>query len=164
VVYVNATTESDLAKYKGKLKGAIVLATPPRDVQARFEPLAVRVTDNDLLKLANADAGNPSPLGLARAATAAERRAQFGLGPIDRAATRPIATTLPGATTAPSTTRPNPNDNSPAAAARRTAFARRLLAFVAGEGAVVVVSPSTQGDGGTLFVAQATVPDAWFVS
>lgn len=161
VVYVNATTESELAKYKGKLKGAIVLATPPRDVQARFEPLALRVTDTDLLKLANADAGNPSPLGLARAATAAERRAQFGLGPIDRAATRPIATTLPGgATTAPSTTRPNPNDNSPAAAARRNAFARRLLAFVAGEGAVVVVSPSTQGDGGTLFVAQATVPDA----
>jgi hypothetical protein len=159
VVYVNATTESDLAKYKGKLKGAIVLASPPRDVQARFEPLAVRVTDADLLKLANADAGSRSPLGLARAATATERRAQFGLGPIDRAATRPIATTLPGATTAPAATRPNPSDNSPAAAARRNAFARRLFAFLVEEGAAVVVGPSTQGDGGTLFVASATVPE-----
>jgi hypothetical protein len=159
VVYVNANSEADLAKYKGKLKGAIVLATPPRDVQARFEPLAVRVTDADLLKLANADAGSPSPLGLARAATASERRAQFGLGPIDRAATQPI-TTQPS--TRPATTRgaAGAADNSPAAAARRTAFARRLFSFLVDEGAAVVVSPSTQGDGGTLFVAQATVPDA----
>src|SRR6266568_1707209 len=39
VVYFNVKTNSDLDKYKGKLKGAIVLATPPREVKARFEPL-----------------------------------------------------------------------------------------------------------------------------
>jgi hypothetical protein len=159
VVYVSATTESELAKYRGKVKGAIVLATPPREVQARFEPLAVRQTDSDLLKLANAEAGSSAPPGLARAATAAERRAQFGLGPLERAATRPITTqptTAAAATTGPATNRVNPLEMSPA---RRLAFARRLMTFLSDEGAALIVSPSTQGDGGTLFVAQATVPE-----
>ncbi len=58
VVYFNAKTEADFAKYKGKVKGAIVLTGPPREVSARFEPLANRRTDKELLELA--DAGEPS--------------------------------------------------------------------------------------------------------
>src|SRR5437868_11483442 len=54
VVYFNVRTNSDLEKYKGKLKGAIVLATPPREVKARFEPFANRVNETNLLRLANA--------------------------------------------------------------------------------------------------------------
>jgi hypothetical protein len=50
----------------------------------------------------------------------------------------------------------NPLEMSPA---RRLAFARRLMTFLSDEGAALIVSPSTQGDGGTLFVAQATVPE-----
>ena len=40
VVYFDAKTEADFAKFKGKLKGAIVLTSPVREVAARLEPLA----------------------------------------------------------------------------------------------------------------------------
>ena len=43
VIYIDANTEADLAKYRGTLKGAIVLFSPPRDLDARFDPLAVQV-------------------------------------------------------------------------------------------------------------------------
>src|SRR5213075_73207 len=39
VVYLDAKTEADLDKYKGKLKGAIVLTQTPRELKARFAPL-----------------------------------------------------------------------------------------------------------------------------
>lgn len=54
-VYFDAKTEADLDKYKGKLKGAIVLLTAPRDVKAQFEPLSKRQSDEELLRLAAAD-------------------------------------------------------------------------------------------------------------
>ena len=37
VVYFDAKTEEDFAKYKGKLKGKIVLVSPPREVKAAFD-------------------------------------------------------------------------------------------------------------------------------
>lgn len=55
VVYLDAKSESDLARFKGSLKGAIVLTAPPRDLAARFDPLATRLSDRELLSLANAD-------------------------------------------------------------------------------------------------------------
>jgi len=55
VVYLDAKAESDLDKYKGKLKGAIVLLSPAREVKAHFTPDGRRLTEEDLLKLANAD-------------------------------------------------------------------------------------------------------------
>ena len=54
-IYLEAKTEADLEKYKGKLKGAIVLLSAPRDVKAQFEPLGKRQSDEDLLRLAAAD-------------------------------------------------------------------------------------------------------------
>lgn len=54
-VYLDAKTDDDLQKYKGKLKGAIVLLSPPRDLKAHFTPDADRLKDEDLLKMANAD-------------------------------------------------------------------------------------------------------------
>src|SRR5208337_5614246 len=59
VVYFDAKSEADFAKFQGKVKGAIVLTGPPREVSAGFEPLANRRTDKELLDLA--DAGEPSP-------------------------------------------------------------------------------------------------------
>ncbi len=53
VIYLDAKTVEDLAKYKGKLKGAIVLVAPPRDPQAHFKPEGTRMTDEELLTLAN---------------------------------------------------------------------------------------------------------------
>ncbi|AMV37475.1 hypothetical protein [Planctomyces sp. SH-PL62] len=54
VVYLDVKTEADFERYKGKLKGAIVLTGPTPDVPARFEPLASRKTDKELLDLADA--------------------------------------------------------------------------------------------------------------
>jgi hypothetical protein len=55
VIYLDAKTEADLEKYRGKLKGAIVLLSPPREVKAQFQPQAVRESDEELLRLANAE-------------------------------------------------------------------------------------------------------------
>ena len=54
-VYFEAKTEADLEKYKGKLKGAIVLLSATRDVKAQFEALGKRQSDEELLRLAAAD-------------------------------------------------------------------------------------------------------------
>src|SRR5262247_2762095 len=55
VIYLDAKTADDLAKYKGKLKGAIVLVSQSREVQAHFKPEGTRATDEELLAMANAD-------------------------------------------------------------------------------------------------------------
>src|SRR5205814_436453 len=55
---VAMTSESDFAKYKGTLKGKMVLLGPGRDLQMSLQPLASRRSDSDLVTLAQApDAG-----------------------------------------------------------------------------------------------------------
>jgi len=54
VVYVDAADEAGLEKYKGKLKGAIVLMSQPREVKPGFEPTAFRRDEKELQKLAEA--------------------------------------------------------------------------------------------------------------
>src|SRR5262247_2057202 len=53
-VFFDAKTDADLEKYRGKLKGAIVLLSEPREVKAHYEALGHRQTDEELLRLANA--------------------------------------------------------------------------------------------------------------
>jgi hypothetical protein len=55
VIYLDAPTEADLARYKGKLKDAIVLLSPPVEVRAHFEAKARRLSDEQLLSMANAE-------------------------------------------------------------------------------------------------------------
>jgi hypothetical protein len=62
VVYFKANTEEELAQYKGKLKGAIVLLSPPVEIKPLFKPLAERLNDEQLLAMANAD-GMPAGRG-----------------------------------------------------------------------------------------------------
>ncbi len=50
-VAVDIATEADLDKFKGKLKGKIVLAGAPRDVEAHFTPQGSRYTDEELANL-----------------------------------------------------------------------------------------------------------------
>ena len=114
-VYLDVKTEDDLQKYKGKLKGAIVLISEPRDLKARFTPQADRLTDEDLLKMANAD----MPRGRVRA------------GMRDTSAFRRFL--------------------------ERATMSRKRMEFCQQEGALVIVETS-QGDGGTLFVQGALVP------
>jgi hypothetical protein len=61
VVYVDAKDEAEMrAKYAGKLKGAIVLTGPVREIAARFEPQGTRRDEKNLLALAN----SPDPASI----------------------------------------------------------------------------------------------------
>src|SRR6478672_2311784 len=111
VIYVDAKDEADLQRFKGKLKGAIVLTGKMREVKARFEPMGTRRDDKDLLTLADA----PVPAaGTGRRGTPEARAAQF--------------------------------------------FGCQKNRFFHDEGAAVLVDASRAGDGGTIFVQSAAVP------
>ena len=59
VVYVDAKDEKDLQRFKGNLRGKIVLTSSMREVKAHFEPLGKRFSEKELLEFANA----PEPGG-----------------------------------------------------------------------------------------------------
>jgi carboxypeptidase Q len=73
-VYLDVKSDSDLAKYKGKLKGAIVLISDLRELPQNFKPFAERFQDSTLLKLANADVSTPRRRGGFRGDTTMFRR------------------------------------------------------------------------------------------
>ena len=115
VVYVDAKDENDLQRFKGKLKGKIVLTGPMREVKARFEAPGRRLTEKDLLALSDA----PAP----------------GAGPGNNFLTSPdFASFLQG-----------------------QLFAMKKLRFFTDEGAALLLD-SGSGDGGTLFVSAASIP------
>ncbi len=64
VVYMDAKTEADWAKYKGQLRGKIVLMSDIREVKADFTGYGSRLTDPELLAMAN----SPDPASVVRAA------------------------------------------------------------------------------------------------
>jgi carboxypeptidase Q len=115
VVRFTATKEEELDQYKGKLKGKIVLVGPLREIKAHFTPEGTRITDKELLDMAD----SPDPATVRRP-------------------TPPPAT--PGT--------PNPFQQA-------AAFNARRLRFLAEEGASVLID-GARGDGGTIFVQQAT--------
>ena len=54
VIYFDAKDDADLERFKGKLKGAIVLTSLMREVKAHFEAPGTRRDEKDLLSLADA--------------------------------------------------------------------------------------------------------------
>jgi len=54
VIFLDAKNEADLEKYKGQLKGKIVLISQPVEIKAVFDPLGTRRDEKNLLTLANA--------------------------------------------------------------------------------------------------------------
>ena len=60
-VFLDAKTPAGLDKYKGRLKGKIVLFSDARDVDPLFDPPAHRQTDEELLRLANAEPSGGAP-------------------------------------------------------------------------------------------------------
>src|SRR5688572_10446692 len=58
VVHLSIKEEADFEKYRGKLKGAIVLVGNPRELKPDFDGIGRRFTDSQLLEMANA----PNPL------------------------------------------------------------------------------------------------------
>lgn len=115
VVYIDAKDETELQKFKGRLKGAVVLTSKMRDVKAHFDAPGTRRDEKNLLALA--DAPEPRP--------GAGRR--FQLSPEQRAA---------------------------------ILFGAKRVQFFYDEGAAVLVDSSRAGDGGTIFVQSASVPQA----
>jgi hypothetical protein len=113
VVYVDATDEAGLQKYRGKLKGAIVLTGPVREIKAHFEAPGTRLTEKELLALADA----PDPAAVAR-----QQRPQI--------TPEQIAQFI---------------------------FGLKKATFLMEEGAALLVDQG-RGDGGTLFVQSANVP------
>jgi hypothetical protein len=57
---VSATSEAELEQYKGKLKGKIVLVGGVREVRALMNAPGTRLTDAELLELADAPPGSPA--------------------------------------------------------------------------------------------------------
>jgi hypothetical protein len=111
VVYVDAKDEADLQRFKGKLKGAIILTGKMREVKAHFEPMGTRRDEKDLLTLAD----SPEPRqGAGRRFTPEQRAAQV--------------------------------------------FSCRKYQFFQEESAALLIDASRLGDGGTIFVQSATVP------
>ncbi|HMS44050.1 MAG TPA: hypothetical protein PKE69_27735, partial [Pyrinomonadaceae bacterium] len=55
VVYLDAETDADFEKYKGQLKGKIVLVSGMRELKADFDGMAFRHDADSLLSLANAE-------------------------------------------------------------------------------------------------------------
>jgi len=51
VTIVNASTDEEIAKLKGTLKGKVVMVAAPRDIPMSTEPLAKRYTDQELAEL-----------------------------------------------------------------------------------------------------------------
>ncbi|HXP63692.1 MAG TPA: M20/M25/M40 family metallo-hydrolase [Dongiaceae bacterium] len=74
VVYLDPGTNTDFKMYEGKLKGAIVLAGQPRELGQGFEPLATRITETNLLQLANASADRAVRYSFSMGSRATTRR------------------------------------------------------------------------------------------
>jgi hypothetical protein len=166
VVYFDAKSAAEFPRFKGKLKGVIVLTSPMRDVAARWEPLAHRKTDSELLALADAAETDDRRFGRRAALAQAPGQADGqrpGPGPGQSSSGRPTTSDAADAV-APSSgpAAPPPHRGrffSPEMRAQME-LQRTKLQFLAGEGPALLVDPSTQGDGGTFFVQSASIPGA----
>jgi hypothetical protein len=139
VVYLDARTAADLEKYRGKLRDAVVLTAGPREVNPRFEPLSLRMSDVELLRLANISDPRYTPPYEGRSALGGQR----GAGPTNEARVVPLQRRGGGG-----------------GGFGGANLAGRVLALLREEGAALAVSPSAEGDGGAVFVTSAALPAA----
>src|ERR1043166_5750862 len=58
VVFLEAKNEEELARFKGQLRGKIVLAEPIDELEAHFKPQGTRLTEKQLLELADGGQGD----------------------------------------------------------------------------------------------------------
>ena len=125
-IMASLRTEADMEKFKGKLKGKIVMISAPRDLPFPTTAEGRRYTDADL----SAEASAPEPGSTPR----------FGGPP------------TPG----------NPraaNPYSPQGRAERIRMQEKIASFLKEEGAIMVISESQNGDGGTIFAASGGAYD-----
>jgi hypothetical protein len=166
VVFIEANSEEDLAKYHGRLKGAIVLNSPIREVKAHFEAQGARFSDEELLAKANQTPGQGGRRfggggrpGGAPGAGGPGSGAPGGAPPAGGpGAGAPGAVGQPPAVGGPGVGRAGAGAGRFAGAGgAQFAMAGRKYRFYQDEGVALVVE-SSRGDGGTMFVQSATVP------
>jgi hypothetical protein len=139
VVYLDVKKPGDFDAYKGKLKGKYVLLSTPADLKPHFEPLGVRRDDSALLEMANADVQS------------VRRGGRLGL--FERVPTLDSMFTL---------MRQFAPDVDSATVIQRWQEMQvnpRKLEFAQNEGALAAITGG-RGDGGTLLVQSATVPQS----
>ena len=71
LVYLDASNDEELEKYKGKLNGKVVMRKFDIEQETSFEPAATRLTEEELASRAK------MPMGGGRGGWSAERRAQY---------------------------------------------------------------------------------------
>lgn len=169
-ILLDVSNAEELEKYRGKLLRAIVMISPPREVKALFDPPATRQTDETLLAMANADsassrtrrrptasaAGGPAgvnsgPAGAGGNSGAAGAGGNSGAAVPGGAGANAVAGTSTAST---STARAG---TPPTAGDPRALLQSDKLQFAFREGAAIILEPG-RGDGGTVFVSQATMP------
>ena len=139
VVYLDVKKPGDFDAYKGKLKGKYVLLSTPADLKPHFEPLGVRLADSALLKMANADVQSVRRGG---------RRGLFGKVP-----------TLDSMFTLMRQFAPDVDSATVIQRWQEMQVNPRKLEFAQNEGALAAITGG-RGDGGTLLVQSATVPQS----
>lgn len=155
VVLVDAKTEADLEKFKGKLKGCIALVSSPRDVAIRFDPPATRLNETNLLRLANAA---PSTRSGGRQRNVEARRVETTNAPSARPTNAPPQKPAAAPSSPPKTNEVRAaSTNQPPARPPRQIGSSERLPFAVREGAAATVVVSTAGDGGAMWVPSATV-------
>jgi carboxypeptidase Q len=142
-IYLDAETPEELEAYRGKLGRAIVLIGEPRELPALFEPPASRQTDDQLLRLANAEP--PAARGGRRSRTPASQ-------PTPEVA-KTDATSVSGEVKPPAP--PVRNSMDDIRASMKLRADKWEMAYR--EGAAVILEPG-RGDGGNVFVASVTMP------
>ena len=143
-ILFNPKTEADLEKFKGQLKGKFVLMNDASDLEAHFEPQGKRLTDTELLRMANA---GPQAVGRR------PRMPDFsGLSPSarDSAARAAIREFMPDADSAQIARFMSRGSQQSPVNSKKFEMALK-------EG-VLAVFDNGRGDGGTFIVQSATVP------
>jgi hypothetical protein len=133
VVFLDAKTEADLDKYKGTLKGKIVLVSQPVEVKALFEAQGRRQDEKSLLTLANAlPPGQGGGFGGGGGGGGGRGAGGQQMTPQQRQQQQ----------------------------FEQAVFTAKRWNMLVDEGAAVVVDVSPRGTGGTIFVQSATVAPA----
>ena len=127
VIYLDARNEADLEKYKGQLKGKIVLISPTVEVKALFDPPGARRDEKNLLALANANPPGPGG-GFGGGGGGGGRGPGGNLTPQERQQQL----------------------------FQQNVFQAKRMNMIVDEGAAVLVDVSPRGTGGTIFVQSAT--------
>jgi hypothetical protein len=118
-------TEADMEKFKGNLKGKIVLTEPARPLLPQTDPASRRYTDAELANTALA----PDPVQ------------RFGLPAPPNVQARMRA--------------PSPQPGVPANRAAAQLLRNKINQFLKDEGVIATLAPGARGDGGTVFSSAA---------